>query len=205
MEVIKIVLGALSENCYFLKYSDKEAAIIDPGENGEKISAELERRELVPTKILLTHGHFDHIGAADFLKKKYNIPLFVSERDKCMLSDREKSGADIAPFVEYYPTEADGFLKDGDKIPLGDGFITVMETPGHSAGSLCFVGDDFIFTGDTVFKGSVGRTDLYSGDARALGESIKKLSELKGNYKLYCGHGDDSSLETEKSFNPYFY
>lgn len=204
MEVIKLTVGALSENCYILKYSEKEAAIIDPGDWGERISAVLEKYGVTPTKILLTHGHFDHIGAAAFLKDKYNIPLFISEKDKDMLSDKEKSGAEIAPFVKFYPVKADGYLKDGDIIALGDVNITVMDTPGHSAGSLCYIGEDFIFTGDTVFKDSVGRSDLYSGSYGELCKSIKKISALTGNYKLYCGHGDDTDLETEKSFNSFF-
>ena len=204
MEIIKLTLGMLAVNCYIIKYSENKAAIIDPGDEGEKIASELEKQWLTPTQILLTHGHFDHIGAAAFLKEKYNIPLYIGEKDNTMLSDREKSGAYIAPFVKYNPVEADGFLKEGDEIALGEITLKVMETPGHSEGSICLMGEDFIFTGDTVFQGSVGRTDLFSGSGKKLMESVKKLAALEKDYRLYCGHGEDTALEAEKSFNPFF-
>ena len=204
MEITKLTLGMLAVNCYIIKYSENKAAIIDPGDEGAKIVKELENQGLTPTKIILTHGHFDHIGAAAFLKEKYNIPLYICEKDNIMLSDREKSGAYIAPFVKYDPTEADGFLKEGDIIELGEDSLKVMETPGHSEGSICLLGDDLIFTGDTLFQGSVGRTDLYSGNGKKLMESVKRLAGLEKDYKLYCGHGEDTSLEAERSFNPFF-
>ncbi len=204
MEVTKITVGPISENCYIVKISEGKAVIIDPGDEGERIAEELEKQGLTPEKILLTHGHFDHIGAAAFLKDKYKIPIYISEKDECMLSDREKSGAVIAPFMEFNSVTADFTLKDGDTVDFGEEKVLVMETPGHSAGSLCFIATDCIFTGDTVFRGSVGRTDLYSGDFRQQEQSLIKLAELKGRFKLYCGHGADSTLDEEKRFNPYF-
>ncbi len=204
MEIIKLTLGMLAVNCYIIKYSENKAAVIDPGDEVEKIAKELEKQGLTPTQILLTHGHFDHIGAAAFLKEKYSIPLYICEKDKVMLTDREKSGAYIAPFVKYNPVEADGFLKEGDEIALGEISLKVMETPGHSEGSICLMGEDFIFTGDTLFQGSVGRTDLFSGNGKKLMESVKRLAALEKDYRLYCGHGEDTSLEAEKSFNPFF-
>ncbi len=205
MEVTKITVGPISENCYIVKIGEGKAVIIDPGAEGGKIAAELEKQGLVPEKILLTHGHFDHIGAAAFLKDKYKIPIYISEKDECMLSDREKSAAVIAPFMEFNPVTADFILKDGDTVDFGEEKVLVMETPGHSAGSLCFIAADCIFTGDTVFRGSAGRTDLYSGDFRQQEQSLRKLAKLKGRcFKLYCGHGADSTLDEEKRFNPYF-
>lgn len=194
----------LAVNCYIIKYSENKAAIIDPGDEGERIAKELEKQGLAPTRIILTHGHFDHIGAAAYLKEKYNIPLYICEKDNAMLSDREKSGAYIAPFVKYNTVKADGFLKEGDIVELGEASLKVMETPGHSEGSICLVGEDLIFTGDTLFQGSVGRTDLFSGNGKKLMESVKRLAALDKDYRLYCGHGEDTSLEAEKSFNPFF-
>lgn len=204
MEVTKITVGPISENCYIVKIGEGRAVIIDPGAEGEKISAELERQRLSPEKILLTHGHFDHTGAAAFLKDKYRIPVYISEKDECMLGDREKSAAVIAPFMEFNPVSADCTFKEGDEIELGEIKAKVMETPGHSAGSACFIIGDCIFAGDTVFRGSVGRTDLYSGNFKEQEKSIGRLSKLKGRFKLYCGHGADSTLDEEKQFNPYF-
>lgn len=204
MEIIKLTLGMLAVNCYILKYSEDKVAIIDPGDEGETIVRELEKQGLTPTQILLTHGHFDHTGAAAFLKEKYNIPLYIGEKDSAMLTDREKSGAYLAPFVKFNPVKADGFLKEDDEIALGEFSLKVIETPGHSEGSICFMGEDFIITGDTVFQGSVGRTDLFSGSGKNLAESVKRLAALEKDYRLYCGHGDDTTLEAEKSSNPFF-
>ena len=203
IEVIKITVGPISENCYIVKTGEGKAALIDPGAGGERLSAELEKHGLSPEKILLTHGHFDHIGAAAFLKEKYHIPVYISEKDECMLNDGEKSGAVIAPFMEFNPVAADYTFKDGDEIEIGDLKAVVLETPGHSAGSVCFIIGDCIFAGDTIFRGSAGRTDLYSGDFREQEKSLEKLSKLKGSFRLYCGHGADSTLDEEKQFNPY--
>ena len=121
-----------------------------------------------------------------------------------MLSDGEKSGAAIAPFITFVPTSADVLLEDGQEIVLGKDTLKVMATPGHSEGSVCYVGDGVVFVGDTVFRGSVGRTDLFSGDMKKQDESLKRLKELKDEYVLCCGHGEDTSLKYEIEHNPYF-
>ncbi len=206
MEIKKLTVGPISENCYILKYSDKECAVIDPGYDGDGIIAQMENQGVVPTKILLTHGHFDHIGAVKQLKEKYQIPVCVSEKDSVMLEDKSKSAADIAPFMAFNPVKADSvcFIKEGDIIKLENIEIKVLETPGHTEGGLCFLGKDFIFTGDTLFQCSVGRTDLYSGDYRKLQDSVKRLKELDGEYIIYPGHGENTTLSYEKENNPYF-
>ncbi|MBD5113626.1 MAG: MBL fold metallo-hydrolase [Ruminococcaceae bacterium] len=200
---IKLTLPPLDENCYILFDGEKNAVIIDPGSHPEIIERELEKQELTPKIILLTHGHFDHISGAAYLKKKYGAKVYINENDECMLSDRAKSGALIAPFFDYISVECDGHLKEGDIIKQGDLEIKVLETPGHSKGSVCFICGDAIFAGDTLFKGSVGRTDLYLGNYRELENSLKKLTSLPGDYYLYCGHGEDSTLNEERMFNPY--
>lgn len=204
MKVTKLTVGELEENCFIITAPDSTAIVIDPGAEGEVIAAEIESRGLSLRKILLTHGHFDHIGAAAWLKERYGAQVYVSRPDEVMLSDREKSGALIAPYIPFHPVEADGRVRDGDTICEGSMRIKVMETPGHSAGSVCYIVNGCIFVGDTVFRGSVGRTDLYSGDPRQLSESLKKLASLDEDYKLYCGHGADTTLEAEKKFNPFF-
>lgn len=200
---IKLVLPPLEENCYILSDSEKNAVIIDPGSCPEIIENELTKQQLTPKIILLTHGHFDHMSAAAYLKEKYGAKVYINENDECMLSDRAKSGALIAPFFDYVSVQCDGHLKEGDIIKQGDLEIKVIETPGHSKGSVCFICEDAIFAGDTVFKGSVGRTDLYRGDYKELDRSLKKLTSLSGDYYLYCGHGEDSTLNEERLFNPY--
>lgn len=204
MKVTKIIVGELEENCFIIEYGDKKAAAVDPGAEGEAVASRLDEAGLKLTHILLTHGHFDHIGAVSLLKERYKALVCISREDECMLSDREKSGAVLAPFIPFVPTCADMLLEDGREIALGAEKLTVMATPGHSRGSVCYVGDGFMFVGDTVFRGSVGRTDLYSGDKKKQDESLKKLMAIKGDYVLYCGHGEDTDLKHEIEHNPYF-
>lgn len=200
---IKIVLPPIEENCYILDDGEGKAVVIDPGSYPEMIEKELERLGIVPEKILLTHGHFDHMSGAAYLREKYGAKVYINQNDECMLSDKPKSGALIAPFFEYVPVECDGYLKEGDVIRQGKLEIKVIETPGHSKGSVCFILGDSIFTGDTLFCGSAGRTDLYRGDYRELEESLKRLKELPEDYFLYCGHGEDTTLNEERNFNPF--
>ena len=200
---VKLVLPPIEENCYILPDGEGKAIVIDPGSAPEIIEEELEKRGLVPQRILLTHGHFDHMSGAKYLKEKYGAKVYIHKNDECMLSDMVKSGALIAPFFEYVPVECDGYLKEGDIIRQGRLEITVMETPGHSRGSVCFIEGDSIFTGDTIFHGSVGRTDLYMGDYKELNRSLRRLAETEGNYLLFCGHGEDSSLNNERMSNPF--
>ncbi len=200
---VKLVLPPIEENCYIIPDGEGKAVVIDPGSVPEIIGEELGKLGLVPEKILLTHGHFDHMSGAHYLREKYGAKVFIHRNDECMLSDMVKSGALIAPFFEYVPVECDGNLEEGDIIEQGELEIRVIETPGHSRGSLCFILGDSIFTGDTIFRGSVGRTDLYMGDHRELSRSLKRLTEMEGNYRLYCGHGEDSSLDRERLTNPF--
>lgn len=204
MKITKLIVGELAENCFILEFGEREAAAIDPGAEGELIASRLEEMGLKLKLILLTHGHFDHIGAVQYLKERYKASVCISREDECMLSDREKSGAALAPFIPFVPTSADILLEDGQEISLGSDTLKVMATPGHTDGSICYVGDGVIFVGDTVFRGSVGRTDLYSGSMKKQDESLKKLKALKEEYVLCCGHGEDSSLKYETEHNPYF-
>lgn len=203
MNIIKLTLGEIQENCYIVEAPSKTALVIDPGAEGEIVESELERNGLALRKILLTHGHFDHMGAAAYLKEKTAAQVYIGRQDEDMLSDTQKSGAYLAPHIHFHAVEADARVGDGDEISQGSMKIKVFATPGHSAGSVCYIIEDCIFAGDTVFKGSVGRTDLYSGDAGQQWKILKKLSGLKGDYKLYCGHGEDTTLDEEKKSNPY--
>lgn len=203
MNIIKLTLGELAANCFIVEAPGQTAIVIDPGAEAEVIAAELESRGLALRKILLTHGHFDHTGAAAELKARYGAHVYISAQDEELLPDRKKSVAFFLPDHTFRPVEADARVRDGDIISQGSMKISVMATPGHTAGSVCFIIDDCIFTGDTLFHGSVGRTDLYSGNVREQGESLKKLAALDKNYKLYCGHGEDTDLDTERKTNPF--
>lgn len=203
MDVIKLTVGEMEENCYIITGPGDTAIVIDPGAAAELIAGELDSRKLSLRKILLTHGHFDHIGAAQWLREHYYAPVYIGGEDEEMLSDRKKSGADMLPYAPFHPVEADARLKDGDVICEGSMKIKVISTPGHSKGSVCYMVEDCIFTGDTLFKGSVGRTDLYGGDPKTLAESLKKLMGLQEEYRLFCGHGEDTTLSEEKRSNPF--
>ena len=203
MNIIKLTLGELAANCFIVEAPEQTAIVIDPGAEAEVIAAELESRGLTLRKILLTHGHFDHTGAAKELKDRYNAQVYISAQDEELLPDREKSVAVFLPQAPFHPAEPDARVKDGDVISQGSMKITVMATPGHTAGSVCFIIGDCIFTGDTLFCQSVGRTDLYSGDRRQQAESLKKLAALDKNYRLFCGHGEDTDLDTERKTNPF--
>ena len=203
MNITKLTVGELAANCFIVEAPQQTAIVIDPGAEAGVIAAELESRGLTLRKILLTHGHFDHMGAAAELKAKYNAQVYISEQDEELLPDREKSVAFFLPHVPFNPVEADARVKDGDVISQGSMKIKVMSTPGHTAGSICFIIEDCIFTGDTLFRGSVGRTDLYSGDRRQQAESLKRLAALDKNYRLCCGHGEDTDLDTERKTNPF--
>lgn len=203
MKVTKLVVGELEANCFIVEAPEQTAIVIDPGAEAEVIAAELESRGLTLRKILLTHGHFDHMGAAKELKDRYNAQVYISGADEELLHDREKSVAFFLPEQPFHPVEPDARVKDGDVISQGSMKIKVMATPGHTAGSVCFIAEDCIFTGDTLFHGSVGRTDLYSGNIRQQSESLQKLLALDKNYRLYCGHGEDTDLDTERKTNPF--
>ena len=203
MNIIKLTVGELAANCFIVEAPEQTAIVIDPGAEADVIAAELERRGLTLKKILLTHGHFDHTAAAAELKEKYNAQVYISAEDEELLSDKVKSVSYFLPESPYNPVEVDTRIKDGDVISQGSMKISVMSTPGHTAGSVCFIIEDCMFTGDTLFRQSVGRTDLYSGDPLAQFKSLKILAALDKNYKLYCGHGEDTDLDLERKNNSF--
>ena len=203
MNVIKLTLGELAANCFIVEAPDKTAVVIDPGAEAEVIIEELESRGLTLSKILLTHGHFDHTGAAAELKERYRAPVYISSADEELLDDKVKSVAYILPEIPFRPVQADVRIKEGDVITQGPMEISVIETPGHTAGSVCFIIDDCMFTGDTLFHRTIGRTDHFSGDTPTEIQSVKRLAQLDKNYRLYCGHGSDTDLDTERKTNPF--
>lgn len=197
MIIKNIVVGAYQENCYLLiDENNKECAIFDPGAQEDLIFEVISRLNLIPKMILLTHGHFDHVGAVKAIKEKYNIPLYMSQKDdEIRVKDSELFGE--IPKVDFY-------LKDKDIIKFSRLDIEVIETPGHTPGGVCFLVDDILITGDTLFNGSIGRTDFTGGNFDTLISSIKtKLVVLDDNIKVFPGHGTSTSIALEKRQNPY--
>ncbi len=189
MEIKNLIVGPLLTNCYLL-FSKREAAVIDPGGEAKKILKEVESSGKKLKYIILTHSHWDHTSAV--LKiKDYNPPTTSSP------SLRERAPKAEAEILiheaekDFLKIKMDKFLEEGDKIKIGDIILKVLHTPGHSKGSICLLGDNFIFTGDTLFKDGYGRTDLPSGSQKDLEESLEKLLKfLKPGIKIYPGHGE---------------
>jgi len=197
MKIIKMTLGAFETNTYIV--ADKgNAVVIDPAANAGKIKEVLEQNELTITKILLTHGHYDHTGACAEL----GAPIFVHWKDETMLYDPDKSFARLIR-EHYKPCESTHFLNDGDIVEIGEKELSVMHTPGHSAGSVMFIGEGVIFSGDTIFEGSVGRTDGWSGSFAEQKDSLAKINAMSGDYRILPRHGEETTLAREKKHNPY--
>lgn len=194
MKIFSLQLGMLGTNCYFL--CDEEAAVcavIDPGASGEKVAAFAADRGFAIEKILLTHAHFDHVGGLSALHKAApDAPIYVHARDT-----DEKLNMSHGKLV-YTDTYA-----EGDTIPVGHLSVRVLHTPGHTQGSVCLMAQNVIFTGDTLFAGSCGRTDFAGGSSEQMFASLKRLGQLGGDFELYPGHGDASTLSHERQTNPY--
>ncbi|MDF2566807.1 MAG: Zn-dependent hydrolase, including glyoxylase, partial [Oscillospiraceae bacterium] len=162
-----------------------------------------QKNNLTLKVIILTHGHFDHIGAAKELKEQSGAKVMIHEQDAEMLEDNRKNLAVHFDVYDYVPFKADALLKDGDTIELDELRMEVIHTPGHSKGSITLRFGNVLLAGDTLFKGSAGRTDHYGGDYQSLKKSLARLANLAGDYVVYSGHGPETTLATERRTNPY--
>lgn len=202
-KIIKLVVGDLQENCFILFDENKDAFIVDPGDSSKNIINAIEKNNLSIKFILLTHGHFDHVGAVAALKEKYNVPIYLSEKDKNFLEKPEEVRAS-AFGIQIEPAKVDYFVKDKDEIKFSQDIIKVIETPGHTIGSVCYLFKNLLFSGDTLFNGSIGRTDFPESDHNLMMESLKKLKNLDDDIFVLSGHGPESQMNYEKNSNPYF-
>ncbi|HHY90081.1 MAG TPA: MBL fold metallo-hydrolase [Clostridiales bacterium] len=207
MKYERIVTGFLETNGYVI-YDENtlQAFIIDPGDEGEKFSNYIEQNQLKLMGILLTHPHYDHIGALPFLRKKYNCPLYIHQADLKILKDPYRNGT-IQNSKSPISEQANILLKDGDKIQAEGISLEVIHTPGHTEGSVCFKveGENMVFTGDTIFNVDLGRTDLPGGSPEAMKESIQnKVSKWPDEIMIYPGHGDPASMGFVRKYNVEF-
>lgn len=185
----KLVVGPYQANCYILGCKETgQGMVIDPGGDVLRIVREITQNNLNIRYILFTHGHFDHTGGARELKKITNAPLFIHELD--------------APGLQIPP---DGMLYEGQEIQVGNYLIRIFHTPGHSPGGVCLQAPGAVFTGDTLFAGSVGRSDFQGGDHGALVKGvIEKIFPLGDHLRIYPGHGPASTIGRERLRNPFF-
>lgn len=199
-------LGALKTNCYLIKdVKTGKMAIIDPGGISRKLDDTIKQFSKEDfCYILLTHGHFDHIRKAQRYKELTDSKVVISKDEKDFLKEPKLNLSYQFGKEPLFPFEADILVHEGDVLDLGDSQIKVIKTPGHTVGSVCYLVDDCIFTGDTLMKGSVGRTDLATGNTADMDFSLKILGLLNGDYKIYPGHGEPTTLNEEKNSNPYF-
>lgn len=205
LRVEQYVVGPVQTNCYFAINEDtKETLVIDPGASAARLAGILEEEKLNPVAILLTHGHFDHAGGAVELAEHFDIQVYAEEHERETLENPELnlSGWEGKQLVYH----ADIFLKDEQEIDLAGFHIRVFHTPGHTVGGCCYFlsYQDALFSGDTLFAQSVGRTDFPKGSAASLVRSIKeKLMTLPDNVTVYTGHNGITTIGTERMYNPY--
>lgn len=204
VKIITLPVGPIQANCYIVyDENSKETMIIDPGDEGPLIMEEVKKRHLQVKYIVNTHGHGDHIGANEYVKEATGAPLAVHELDSSLLtSPRENLSAMLGHIINK--PAPDRFLHEGDELQLGKSKFRVLHTPGHTRGGICLLGDEALFSGDTLFENSIGRTDFPGGSHQQLINSIKtKLLVLDDKMIVYPGHGDPTTIGWEKNNNPY--
>lgn len=205
MKIKKFDVGPLFVNCYVVyDENKKEAAIIDPGDEPDLVLEFIKEEHLNVKYIICTHGHFDHIGAVKEIKDETQAKILIHEKEIEIY--RKSHQAAIQFFgLEIDPQpEPDILLKDNEKIKIGSIHFKVIHTPGHSPGSICLYTEGCIFTGDTLFSGSVGRTDLFGGSMQELLNSLKKIASLPSETKVFPGHGPKTTIGNEIKYDPFY-
>ena len=205
LDLQKCILGPVYTNCYFLKNkATDELVIIDPADCPEKIEQKVSQMNGKPVAVLLTHGHFDHIMAAQAVKEKYNIPIYACRQEEEML--REPSVNMTAHYGRDCSITPDRFLDDLDVFEVAGFSIQMLHTPGHTKGSCCYYikDEDVLFSGDTLFCGSVGRTDFPGGSSTEIVRSLHKLVDtLPEDTEVFPGHDTSTTIGYEKRYNPF--
>ena len=200
MKVLSLMVGPIMTNCYLLcDEAAKVCAVIDPGDEPKRIEAMIASCGCSPVMILLTHGHFDHCtGVAGLLKKWPDLPVYIHEADVT-----DSSGSELT--FRRLDEKNQRYYHEGDTLTVGGLTLRVMETPGHSRGSVCLLveGQGVIFSGDTLFRGNCGRCDFPGGDYRAMLRSLARLGRLEGQYQVYPGHEEATDMDYERKANPY--
>lgn len=204
MKFETIEVGPLQVNAYLLYDEEKNAIVIDAGDDGDELLERISTLELKLKMVISTHGHFDHVGANGLLKEKTGAKLLIHEADRELLKHAPRAAASFGLSAEE-PPEADEYISDGQIIECGSIKLEVIHTPGHSPGGVSLLCDHTLFTGDTLFAGSIGRTDLPGGVHEQLLKSVTdRLFPLADTVEVYPGHGPSSTIGHEKKYNPFF-
>ena len=191
------------ENCYVVSDETGEGVVIDPGGMAKQILSYIREAKLSIKAVLDTHGHCDHIGANDEIRDETGAPLYIHKEDAAMISDMKLN---LSAFMGFrvISRPAEHLLSEGDKISFGQTELEVIHTPGHTKGGVCFVGEGVAFTGDTLYAGSIGRSDFPGGsEVELIGNIKKKLLVLPDETKVYSGHGPSSEIGWERQCNPF--
>jgi len=201
MIIKKLVVGPLEENSYVAAdEKTKQALVIDPGDEPDRIIELIKNNVFEVKAIICTHAHFDHIGAVGDVKKATGAKVLIHESDMELYRGAKDQAAFWGYDLDDIP-EPDGFLNEGDEVRIGNLTFNVFHTPGHSPGGICLYGEGVVFTGDTLFHGSVGRTDFHGGDMVKLKESFKRLLGLPEDTTVFSGHGPETTIRREKREN----
>ncbi len=192
MKIFSLPVGTLQTNCYVVASQKGRAFIIDPGDEAAKIRALIEKNGLQPQFIVNTHGHIDHIKADTAL----GLAVYIHEDDKTMVSGPENNYMAVF-FGSFDSVKPSRLLKDGDMVELDELSFRVIHTPGHTAGGICLYGHGVLFSGDTLFKGGIGRTDIPGSDPAQMQASLKRLSQIDGQTIVYPGHGAETTVGRE--------
>ncbi len=204
MIIEKLAVGPIMANCFVIGCAEsREGAVIDPGADPDRIMDVVQRAELKITRIINTHGHFDHVGANREIKRLTDAELIIHPLDAPMLTQLDQMAGAFGMSVENSPPP-DRTVEEGDEVQVGHLTLSVLHTPGHTPGGISLHVDGHVFVGDTLFQGSIGRTDFPGGDYDTIIRSIReKLFPLGDQVVVYTGHGPETAIGTEKQFNPF--
>lgn len=199
-EITVLPLGALATNCYIVPADEKNAIVIDPAATGE-VEAVLASKDMRAGAIIVTHGHFDHFAGAARLRNYYGAPIYAPELDSEMLASEDKSWAWFMGGIEFTPIVPDYAFENGERFTVCGLEFSVMAAPGHTAGSCLLFCEKYgaIFAGDVIFKNGCGRTDGFSGSDRQMLQTLREIAKIPGNYAVYPGHGETTTLAVEKA------
>jgi len=202
----RLVVGPLQENTYIIWNEEQEGLIIDPGSESRRIIDFIREKNIKPLAILLTHAHFDHIGAVDAVREAFVIPVYIHKNEEDWLEDPNKNGSAHFPLGIVSAGKAEHIIENEQKLTLGKFRLQIFETPGHSPGSISFYfqEENVVFSGDALFQGSIGRTDLPFGNYQQLIQSIHEKLLVLPEETLVCpGHGPETTIQAEMNSNPF--